>query len=51
MKWYIFQVPTNEMPADGLTKNLTRQQFEHFVSMLNLRDVLERIKQDDRAKK
>jgi len=44
-------LPTAEMPADGLTKNLTRQQFEHFVSMLNLRDILEEIEQQDKAEK
>jgi len=29
---------TNSMPADGLTKNLTRQKFEHFRTLLNLQD-------------
>lgn len=29
-------IPTDQMPADGLTKNLTRQQFEHFRALLNL---------------
>src|ERR1700712_1576571 len=32
-----FQVsylPTSDMPADGLTKNLSRQKFERFVSLL-----------------
>ena len=38
----VFQVtylPTNDMPADGLTKNLSRQKFEHFRALLNLIDV------------
>ncbi len=38
----VFQVvylPTASMPADGLTKNLTRQKFEHFRSLLNLQDI------------
>jgi len=38
----VFQVlylPTNSMPADGLTKNLPRQKFEHFRALLNLQDV------------
>lgn len=33
-----FQVtylPTNDMPADGLTKNLSRQKFESFRAHLN----------------
>jgi hypothetical protein len=36
-----FQVtylPTAQMPADGLTKALSRQQFEKFCALLNLRD-------------
>ena len=40
-------LPTAEMPADGLTKNLTRQQFEHFVGMLNLKSVREKIEKED----
>jgi hypothetical protein len=37
-----FQVtylPTNEMPADGLTKNLPRFKFEYFRTLLNLQDI------------
>ena len=37
----VFQVlylSTNNMPADGLTKNLTRQKFERFRALLNLQD-------------
>jgi len=37
-----FQVtylPTNDMPADGLTKNLPRYKAEHFRALLNLQDV------------
>jgi hypothetical protein len=37
----LFQVeylPTVDMPADGLTKNLPRYRFEHFKSVLNLQD-------------
>lgn len=36
-----FQVsylPTNSMPADGLTKNLSQQKFESFKEQLNLQD-------------
>jgi hypothetical protein len=29
---------TAEMPADGLTKALSRQKFEHFRSLINLQD-------------
>jgi hypothetical protein len=32
-------LPTNDMPADGLTKNLSRYKFEHFRALLNLQDV------------
>jgi hypothetical protein len=37
----VFQVTylaTNDMPADGLTKSLPRQKFEHFKALLNLQD-------------
>jgi hypothetical protein len=37
----VFQVTylaTNNMPADGLTKSLPRQKFEHFKALLNLQD-------------
>lgn len=40
-------LPTSEMPADGLTKNLSRQRFEHFRAMLNLQNVQHLIKNDD----
>ena len=43
-------LPTAEMPADGLTKNLTRQQFERFVRMLNLKNVRERVEQEDKSR-
>jgi hypothetical protein len=36
-------LPTNDMPADGLTKNLPRYKFEHFRSLLNLHDVRAKI--------
>ncbi|KAK3934858.1 hypothetical protein QBC46DRAFT_358696 [Diplogelasinospora grovesii] len=35
---------TNEMPADGLTKNLPRQKFEHFRALLNLQDTQIRVR-------
>jgi len=38
-------IPTLEMPADGMTKNLPRYKFEHFRSLLNLQDVRSRIEQ------
>jgi hypothetical protein len=31
-------LPTGDMPADGLTKALTRQKFEHFRKLLNMKD-------------
>jgi hypothetical protein len=35
----VVYLPTNDMPADGLTKNLPRYKFEHFRALLNLQDV------------
>ena len=32
-----------DMPADGLTKNLSRAKFEHFKSLLNLQDIRQAI--------
>ena len=32
-------LPTAQMPADGLTKRLSRQKFEHFRALLNLQDI------------
>ena len=34
-KW----IPTAEMPADGLTKSLTRQKHERFINLLHLVDI------------
>ena len=34
---------TKDMPADGLTKNLSRAKFEHFKSLLNLQDIRQAI--------
>jgi hypothetical protein len=31
--------PTNEMPADGLTKALSIQKHQEFVKMLGLKDI------------
>jgi hypothetical protein len=36
-------LPTNDMPADGLTKPLPRQRFEQFVRLLGLVDLEQRI--------
>ena len=33
-------LPTNEMPADGFTKALSRQKFEHFRALLCMEPVL-----------
>jgi len=38
-KFVVQWVPTGEMPADGLTKSLTKQKHESFVEMLGLRDI------------
>ena len=35
----VVYLPTSLMPADGLTKRLTRQQFEHFRMLLNLKEI------------
>ena len=36
-------LPTDQMPADGLTKNLSRAKFEHFRALLNLQDISAKI--------
>lgn len=36
-------VPTSRMPADGLTKALTRQKHEDFIKMLGLVDISTKI--------
>jgi len=36
------------MPADGLTKSLSRQKFEHFRSLLNLQDIQGVIEEEER---
>jgi hypothetical protein len=38
---------TDTMPVDGLTKNLSRQKFEHFRALLNLQDIRGRVKKLD----
>jgi hypothetical protein len=38
-KIHIRWVPTSKMPADGLTKALTRQNHEKFVDMIGLKDI------------
>ena len=38
-RFEINYLPTDKMPADGLTKALSRQKFEHFRALLNLTDV------------
>jgi hypothetical protein len=40
VKW----VPTDRMPADGLTKILLKQKFTEFVRQLGLVDITERLK-------
>jgi hypothetical protein len=40
-------IPTKDMPADGLTKNLTRQNFEHFRGLINLQDTQALVMRDD----
>jgi hypothetical protein len=43
-KFIIQWVPTAEMPADGLTKPLTKQTHQAFLEMLGLKDVRHLIK-------
>jgi hypothetical protein len=38
-KFNVQWVPTGEMPADGLTKSLSRQKHQDFVDMLGMRDI------------
>lgn len=38
-KLEITYLPTNEMPADGLTEALSQQPLQHFNAMLNLVDL------------
>jgi hypothetical protein len=38
-RFQVTYMPTGQIPADSLTKNLGRQKFEHFRSLLNLQDV------------
>ncbi|CAA9959493.1 Dimer-Tnp-hAT domain containing protein [Pyrenophora teres f. maculata] len=40
VKW----VPTDRMPADGLTKVLPKQKFVEFIRQLRLVDIAERLK-------
>jgi len=42
-RFQVTYLPTAEMPADGLTKVLPRQKFEHFRSLLNLKDIQSKI--------
>jgi hypothetical protein len=39
LKW----IPTADMPADGLTKGLTKQKNEVFIKQLNLVDISDRL--------
>lgn len=38
-RFLVEYLQTDKMPADGLTKALSRSKFEHFRSMLNLVDI------------
>ncbi|KAL4410966.1 reverse transcriptase domain protein [Colletotrichum abscissum] len=42
---------TEDMPADGLTKNLSRAKFEHFRTLLNLYDAREVIMNSQNSQK
>ena len=40
---------TKDMPADGLTKNLSRAKFEHFRTLLNLQDIRQVTEKQEKA--
>ncbi len=40
---------TDVMLVDRLTKNLSRQKFEHFRALLNLQDIRSRVKKLDQS--
>lgn len=40
----ISYLETSGMPADGLTKSLTHQQFEKFKGLLNMKDIRKSVK-------
>ena len=47
LKW----VPTAEMPADGLTKALSRQKHEEFIRMIGLVNISDKLAMEQRAAK
>lgn len=46
-KFDVVYLKTNDMPADGLTKALPRQKFEHFRMLLNLQDIQSLVTRED----
>ncbi|OAQ57989.1 integrase, catalytic core [Purpureocillium lilacinum] len=42
-RFLVEYLETNRMPADGLTKALSRSKFEHFRSLLNLVDIKKQV--------
>lgn len=45
----VLYLPTADMPADGLTKNLRRQPFERFKDTLNMVDIEQLIAADQKS--
>jgi hypothetical protein len=41
-------IPTNMMPADGLTKPMTRQKQENFIALVNLKNTNPTIESEDK---
>lgn len=46
----VVYLPTDEMPADGLTKTLSRAKFERFRALLNLQDVSQTVERSEEEK-
>jgi hypothetical protein len=50
-RFLVEYLQTDQMPADGLTKALSRSKFQHFRSMLNLIDVKREVNIEENAVK
>jgi hypothetical protein len=48
-RFLVEYLQTDQMPADGLTKALSRSKFEHFRSMLNLIDIKREVSIEENA--
>jgi hypothetical protein len=50
-RFLVEYLQTDQMPADGLTKALSRSKFERFRSMLNLIDIKRDVNIEENAVK